>query len=165
MSNGPDRLHLRERWRDTTGSNIVEAALITPLLLLLTFSIVDFACISYVYLALESGVSQATRYAVTGNQLEDPENPGTELPREESVKRIMRSATPTLTLDDDAFSFSHMSEDDDVWSAGIGGPDDIARVTVRYTWPILTPVMKPFFEDGQIALSVESAMKNEGRFE
>ena len=38
----------------------------TPLLLLLTFSIVDFAALFYVYLALENGASQATRYAVTG---------------------------------------------------------------------------------------------------
>ena len=46
----------------------MEAAIITPLLLLLTFSIVDFAAIFYAYLALEHGVSQATRYAVTGQE-------------------------------------------------------------------------------------------------
>jgi hypothetical protein len=144
---------------------MVEAVLVTPLLLFLTFSIVDMACIGYVYLALESGVSQATRYAVTGNQVDDPENPGQELPREDSIKAIMRSVTPTLTLEDDAFTFSHMAEDDDHWSSGIGGPGDLARVTVRYTWPILSPLVRPFFEDGQLALTVESAMKNEGRFE
>ena len=47
---------------------MLEAAIITPLLLLLTFSIVDFGALFYVYLALENGVSQATRYGVTGQR-------------------------------------------------------------------------------------------------
>jgi len=51
---------------------MVEAAIITPFLMLLTFSIGDFASIFYVYLALENGASQATRYAVTGNLMDDP---------------------------------------------------------------------------------------------
>ena len=45
------------RIRDTNGSTMLEAAIITPLLLLLTFSIVDFGALFYVYLALENGVS------------------------------------------------------------------------------------------------------------
>ena len=56
---------IRRLLRDTAGVNIVEAAIITPLLMLLTFSVVDFASLFYVYLALENGLSQATRYAAT----------------------------------------------------------------------------------------------------
>jgi len=55
---------------------LIEAALITPLLMLLTFATIDFAALFYVYLALENGVSEATRFAVTGNQMNDPLNPG-----------------------------------------------------------------------------------------
>ena len=44
------------RLRDTRGGSLVEAALITPLLLMLTFGIIDFASMFYVYLALENGV-------------------------------------------------------------------------------------------------------------
>ena len=53
---------------------MVELALTLPLLFLLTFSIVDFASLFYVYLALENGVSQAGRFGVTGNVAarEDP---------------------------------------------------------------------------------------------
>jgi Flp pilus assembly protein TadG len=69
--------------RGTSGSNLVEAAIITPLLLMLTMAIVDFASVFYVYLALENGVSSATRYAVTGNLAEDPENEGEFLSRED----------------------------------------------------------------------------------
>ena len=54
------------RLSDARGANLVEAAVITPLLLLLTLAIVDFSAMFYAYLALEHGVSQATRYAITG---------------------------------------------------------------------------------------------------
>lgn len=129
----------------------------TPLLLLLTFSIVDFACLFYVYLALENGASQATRFAVTGNL-----TPG--MTREESIKDAMRRATPTLTLDDDMFSFSHLPPGGAVWVAGTGAENDIGRVTITYPWNLMTPLIRPFFTGGQIVFRAESAMKNERSF-
>src|SRR5258708_6171669 len=104
------RRSLARRFRDSAGSTLVEAALITPLLLFLTFAIIDFASIFYVYLALENGIGQASRYAVTGNQANDPGNPGSQLTRENSIKQAMRDATPTLTLDDGAFTFNHLAQ-------------------------------------------------------
>ena len=59
---------LRRFGDDVSGANLVEAAIVTPPLLLLTFAICDFAAVFFVYLALESGVTQATRAGVTGNQ-------------------------------------------------------------------------------------------------
>jgi len=108
-------------FKDCAGTNLLEAAIIVPLLLLLSFSIVDFASMFYVYLTLENGVSQATRFAVTGQTMADPTNPGTQLNRAESIKLAMRQATPTLTIDDSAFSFSFMSPPGGSWSAGTGG--------------------------------------------
>ena len=89
------------RLRSARGSTLIEAALITPLLLLLTFSIVDFGALLYIYLSLESGVSQATRFAITNTA-----TPG--MTREQSIMAAMRTATPTLTLPDSAFTFSFM---------------------------------------------------------
>jgi hypothetical protein len=146
------------RFGDDTGSNMVEAALLTPLLLLLTFGIVDFAMLFTTYLALENGVSQASRYAVTGSLV-----PG--LSREASIMQAMRDATPTLTIADQAFTFSHMTVGGSTWIGGSGGPGEIAKVRVDYTFKFLTPLMRPFFTNGQIRLAVESAMKNERRFE
>lgn len=152
-------------WRAEAGTNLVEAALITPLLLLLIFAIVDFAMLFFVYLALENGVSQATRFAITGNRLDDPVEAGTLLSREESIRLAMRDATPTLTLEDEAFSFSHLPAGTSSWVSGVGGPSDVEKVTVRYTWTLMTPLVSTLFDGGSIALTVESAMKNEGRFE
>ena len=150
------------RLRDTSGTSIVEAAIITPLLLLLTLSIVDFGVLFYVYLALENGVSQATRFAVTGNLMDDPSNPGTNLSRDDSIKLAMRQATPTLTIPDSAFTFSSMDPGGAGWSAGSGGPNQLAKVSVNYSWTFINPMLWAFFTGGQITLNVESAMKNEG---
>ena len=149
----------------TRGNNLLEAAIITPLMIFLTFSIVDFASLFYVYLSLENGVSQATRFAVTGNVLDDPSKPGSKLSRKASIVTAMRNATPTLTIPDQAFSFSHMSPGGTSWLNGTGGPSDIEKVSVQYQWSVLSPVLRPFFDNGQITLVVDSAMKNEGRFE
>jgi Flp pilus assembly protein TadG len=146
------------RIRDSRGATLVEAAIITPLLLLMTFSIVDFAGVFYVWMALENGASQATRYAVTG-QLKSG------MTREQTIKAAMREATPTLTLDDGMFSFSHLKPHETVWTSGTGAEDDIGKVTVTYQWTLMTPLIRPFFTGGVINLKVESAMKNEKSFQ
>ena len=155
---------LVKRLRDSKGGSLVEAALITPLLLMLTFGIIDFASMFYVYLALENGVSQATRYAVTGNLKDDPANPGTFLNRADSIKLAMRQATPTLTIPDSYFTFSHLPAGGATWLGGVGGPGEVEKVTVNYTWSFLTPLIRPFFPSGQLAIQVDSSMKNEERF-
>lgn len=143
--------------RNCRGATLVEAAIMTPILLLLTFSIVDFAGLFYVYLAIENGASQATRYAVTGQIVSGQS-------REDSIKAAMRDATPTLTIQDDMFSFSHMKPGTSVWVSGSGAEGDIGRLTVTYPWNLMTPVIRPFFTNGQLVIRVESAMKNERRF-
>jgi hypothetical protein len=146
------RLHADE------GSNLVEAALLLPLLLALTFAIVEFALVFYTYLALENGVSEATRYGITGASIAS-------MSREDSIKSILHDATPTLTIPDAAITFSHLERGGSVWLAGVGGPGEIEKVQVDYTWDIITPLLRPLFTGGQVQLRVDSAMKNEERFD
>lgn len=77
----------------------------------------------------------------------------------------MRDATPVLTIPDDAFTFSHLPPGGSSWISGAGGPDDIDKVTVTLTWHLMTPVLRPFFTGGDVRMRVESARKNEWRFE
>jgi Flp pilus assembly protein TadG len=151
------------RLSDSRGTNLVEAAIVTPLLLLLTFAIVDFSSLFYVHLALENGVSQATRFGVTGKTLPNPG--GGTMSRTDSVKTAMRNATPTLTIGDAAFAFAHIPAGGAAWVGGTGGPGEIERVTVTYNWRPFTPLIRPFFPGGEITLQVASTMKNEGKFE
>lgn len=140
------------RLHEDAGATMVEAALVTPLLLLLTFSIVDFGSMFYCYLSLESGVSQATRAVVTG---------GTS---EAAIKAAMRAATPTLTIPDGAFSFSNMPAGATSFVSGVGGAGAVNRVTIDYDWEIMTPLLRPFFTGGKVHFRVESTMKNENAF-
>jgi hypothetical protein len=155
------RIRNVRRLSDSKGANLVEAAIITPLLLLLTLGIVDFAAMFYGYLALEHGVSQATRLAITGETLTGASGA---MNRQESIKYRMRESTPTLNIPDGAFSFSYMAPGASSWSGGVGGPGDIGRVTINYTWTFMTPLVRPFFSGGQVNLRVESTMKNEAVF-
>ena len=152
-----ERCRSIRRLGNSRGANLVEAAIVTPLLLLLTLGIVDFSAMFYAYLALEHGVSQATRYAITGQQESG-------LSRADSIKKQMRDATPTLTIPDTAFQFSFMPATGGAWASGTGGAGDIGRVQVTYTWQFMTPLIRPFFTNGQISLTVQSTMKNEAVF-
>ena len=148
----------RRRLGDPKGANLIEAALILPLILHAMFAILEFGTILWVHMALQNGVSQATRFAITGDVLAGQS-------REESIKSIMRQETPTLTLADGDFSFSHMLAGGNTWLAGTGPPTSIERLSVDYSWPVLTPFLRPFFSGNAIDFSVESAMKNEGDIE
>lgn len=149
---------LVRRIKDSRGANIVEMALVLPLLFLVTFSIVDFASLFYVYLAMENGVSQAARFGVTGNVSGG-------LSREDSIRKAMRESTPTLAFQDIDFTFSHMAPGGAAWLAGSGNPADISKVKVTHTWALMTPFIREFFANGKITIAVESAMLNEPRFD
>jgi len=146
-----------KRWRSAGGQNLIEAAVIVPIFLLLTFGLIDFGKVFYIYLALENGVSQATRYAVTGQQMDDPMNPGQKLSRDQSIRFAMRQATPTISIPDSAFSFYDITRS----TAGSGGPGDVIRVSVNYNINLFTPLLRSFFTNGQLSLTVSSTMKNE----
>ena len=154
-----------KRLGDAKGTSLIEAALITPLFFLLTFSIVDFGTLFYTYLALENGVSLASRYGVTGQTMNDPVT-GTPLNHQESLKLAMRQGTPTLTIPDSAFTFAHRAPGGAAWLAGAGGPGELERVSVDYTYSFFTPFLVGAFfpPNGTVNLRVDSAMKNEGSF-
>jgi hypothetical protein len=153
------RLHSAiRRLRDTDGASMLEAAIVTPLMLLLTIGIMEFGSVFYVLLALQNGASQATRFAVTGNTL-----PGSS--RVDSIKTAMRQSTPALTIPDSAFAFSHLPAGGSVFVGGTGAPGEIEKVTITYSWTFFTPLMRPFFPSGRMTLQVDSTMRNEPRFQ
>jgi hypothetical protein len=147
-------LRLGRRLQNEKGQSMIEAAIMLPVLLLITFAIIDFGLLFSVNLALESGVSQAARYGMTGQTQGG-------LSREDSILAALRQATPILNLDEADIQFSHLVGGG--WASGVGGPGSIQRISVTYTHRVL--VLTPFFPNGQIELRAESTMKNEERFE
>jgi hypothetical protein len=146
---------LGPRLRDAKGNSIIEAALIMPILMMVTFGIVDFGILFYKHLALESAVSQAVRYGITGNT-------GGAGSRQDAIKAVLRSSAPTLYIEDQDITFSRLAGGN--WVNGLGGPGDVERLSVNLTHRVL--ILAPFFQpDGTIVLHAESAMKNEDRFQ
>ena len=148
------RPDLRQRLEDETGANLIEAALVLPLLLLVLCGLMDFSGILYTRMALQNGVAQATRFAIT-------RAPVAGLSREAAIRSVLRQRTPRVALEDADISFTHRAPGSGAWSAGTGPPDSIERVSVRYHWKIMTPVMARFFPEDGITIRAESAMKNE----
>ena len=151
-------LPLGKRLRDADGQSLIEAAIITPLLLLLTIGIFEFGAMFYVFLALQNGASQATRYAITGNTIAGGRG-------STRSRRRCGPRTPTLTIPDSAFSFSHLPAGGSAFVGGIGGPGEVEKVTINYTWTFLTPLMRPFFPTGRMTMKVDSTMRNEPKFQ
>ena len=149
------RNRLSTRLRDARGNSIIEAALIMPILMMVTFGIVDFGILFYKHLALENAVSQAVRYGITGNTAGG-------MSRQDSMKAVLRAAAPTLNIQDSDITFSRLAGGN--WVNGLGGPGDVERLSINYTHQVL--ILAPFFRpSGQIVLHAESAMKNEDRFQ
>ena len=59
--------------RNTSGQSLVEFAIVLPLLLLVFFGIFEFGRFYFTKLTLQHAVREATRFAITGNVLADPE--------------------------------------------------------------------------------------------
>jgi TadE-like protein len=141
------------RFRRTDGANLVEAALILPPILFVIFGLMEFAGILYAKMALQNGVSQASRFAITRSVL-----PGKT--RKQSIIETLQRETPTLTIDPNTVSFHHL--EGGAWVPDEGPADSIERLTVVYEWDFMTPFVDKFFPSETFTITVESAMKNEG---
>ena len=103
--------------------------------------------------------SPATRWAIRRTRART-------LSRPDSIKAAMRDATPTLTHSRQRVHLpAHGRRRHRPGSAAPAVPNDIERVTITYTWPLMTPLLSPFFPGGALTMKVESMMKNEGRFQ
>ena len=109
----------------------------------------------------QNGVTEATRYGVTGQQMNDPLDPTTPLSRQDSIMRVMRDSSPGLTIADSEFRFCVVTDSTCV-TPGTGGPDDIIKMTVTHPWRLISPMLWPLVGDGGVInLRVSVTMKNE----
>jgi len=145
------RVTYRPTRRSSRGQALVETAISVVLLVMCTFTIIDFGRFFWSLLTVQNGVTQGTRFAVT-NQLVSGLN------RDASIRKAIRDATPGFALGDDDIVFYDASKG----APGSGGPRDTIRVTVEQDFRFLTPLVADFFgDDGTIRFRVSSTMQNE----
>jgi hypothetical protein len=170
------------------GKAIVEFALIAPIFLGITLSILEFSGIMFVQTLLEGGAREASRYGITGQQPEGVSRDDMilQIVSENSFGIIDMDELEMETLVYDSFSAVGQPEpftdengndaydegetytdsngngtwDDDMGAAGLGGPGDVVVYSMSYDWPIMIPLFQPFFGD-HVTLQANIAVRNE----
>jgi Flp pilus assembly protein TadG len=142
------------RLKDDDGANLVEAALVLPLVLWVIFAGVEFGGIIYAQMTLQNGVTLATRYAITQQVMAGKT-------RQASILYTLNADTPSLTIDPSTVTFTHLIPGTSTWVAGDGAPGSIEKVAVDYSWHLQTPFMPYILGASSITLHAEASMKNE----
>jgi Flp pilus assembly protein TadG len=153
--------------RKERGAAIVEFALTATVLFALILGILDFSYLFLGNLSMQHAVREGARYAVTGQSNLDPNPTGTAQDRCDAAVAEMRHqsmgffdrVSPTVV-------FSTVSTGTPPVITPIAGnscaaANQIIVITVNCTLPLLTPIVRSLFTDGEYAFAVSATMKNE----
>jgi TadE-like protein len=170
------------------GKAIIEFALVAPIFLGITLSILEFSGIMFVQTLLEGGAREASRYGLTG---QTPEG----ISREAMILQIVsENSFGIIDVDELEMTtsvygdFSDVGQpepftdengndaydegetytdvngnggwDDDMGAAGLGGPGEVVVYEMTYDWPIMIPWFEPFFGD-HVTLQANIGVRNE----
>ncbi len=136
--------------RSKSGQALVEFTLVLPLLFVLFFSIIEFSLFFYTRISLRHVVRESARFAVTGNVLTD--STGTPMTRAKSIEQKILQGAPAVKL-----AASNIT----MVPADGGGPGEVLRITVQYSYAAKLPPFRLFFPNGRILLNVATVTKNE----
>jgi Flp pilus assembly protein TadG len=118
-------------------------------MVVMLFTIFDFAHFFWQLLAVQNGVAQGTRYAITNQAMSG-------FTHDESVRQAIKDATTGIAIDDADITFFNVTDN----VAGSGSYNDTIRVTVEHDFDFFTPVMQELFGGG-ITYRATATMKNE----
>lgn len=149
------------------GASAVEFALIAPLIFFLMLAAVDMGISLWVNLTMQYAVREGARYAVTGQSDLDPNASNQqrylaiiqEIRNQSMGLYDMVNPSYVVTVNGAATSYSTSAS----YNTGMfGNPGDIIVLQLNCTWPMLTPLIQPFFANGIYSFSVAATMRNEG---
>ncbi len=146
----PARGRLIRIGREAHGSALVEFGLTIPIVLMLFFGIAEFGRLSFARITVRHAVVEATRFAITGNRLTDPDD-GTVMGRVGSIQRMVHQRASHVTIQNITVNPSDG-----------GGPEDIVTITVDFTYDFFLPGFKDVLNP--VNFSVSTSMRNEPYF-
>ncbi len=127
------------------GQAMVEFALIFPILILVTYSIIELGRFMFIYASVSAAAREASRYGAAAGHI-DPDDDSSPYYFEdcEGIKNTARRVAQFITLNDIAIEYDHGS-DSSVFASSCppSAPDDIktgdrVHVTVSATY---TPIL------------------------
>jgi hypothetical protein len=119
------------------------------------FGIFEFGRFYFTKLTVQHAVREATRFAITGNTLTDPET-GDPISRANSIVRVILENTSNLDVDLDGVTIT---------PADGGGPEEIVRIRVNFQYDLTMPLIQNIVPDGHVNFSYSTAMRNEAFYE
>lgn len=143
------------RWgsKGDRGSAFVEFALVSPLLLLLMFGVLDFGRLFFTELTIQHALREAGRFAVTGNHLPNPG--GGSWPRVYSIKQVAQQSAAGLDLTNIKITSVRGGTNH------AGGPSDTVTISLTTSLKLLTPLVADFFPQGASKITASTTFKNE----
>ncbi|MFW6192437.1 MAG: TadE/TadG family type IV pilus assembly protein [Gemmatimonadota bacterium] len=151
MRSGRRRRSSRGLLPSTSGQSLVEFVLALPVLLLVAFGIFEFGQYYHTRLSIRNAVAEGARFAITGNQLPDPET-GDPLDRAQSIERVILERTQRFGVVRDDISIS---------PADGGDPEEIVTIRLDYAYRIGLPSVASVLSPGSLDFSVRTSMRNE----
>jgi hypothetical protein len=142
------------------GAVTVETAFASVFLVLLLTAITDFANMHYTRSTLQHAVSQATRFAVTGNTVVDPNDSSKRLSREASILHLVRKISGLTSFDEGDIEIYVVGADGGL-TPGPGGPGDVIMVRASYRVDIVTPGLATLFPNGEYSFTCSTRFRNE----
>lgn len=147
--------HLLRRSRSAEGQTIVEFAMVFMLFMFLVFGLFDFGRLFYVQMMVQNAVQEAARYGSTGNHLPDPNNPGKDLSRVNSIMTTLQECPVNPDITNVQISSANGGK------GSAGGPGDMMTITVTSSVPLLTPLIAGLFNQGRYTFNTSVTIKNE----
>jgi Flp pilus assembly protein TadG len=144
-----------ERVRCRRGQALVEFALATSILMLLLIGITEFSRHYYARLSARHAVSEAARFAITGQVLNDPDT-GVPMTRAESIVHVINRTASTLPL---------VAEGIVLNPADGGGPSDVVQIRATYRFFFMDSPLVRAFAPLSVAFTVATTVKNEPVFD
>lgn len=146
---------------------MVEFAIVASVFLLLLMVIIDLGLLFWVNLTMQYAVREGVRYAITGQSNLDPNAANQQ--RYLAVIQSMRdnamgmwdSVSPSVSIGLNGGAAQNYANSTQYTPGMFGSAGDIVVVQVNCTWPLLTPLVAPFFPGGKYIFSVAGTMRNE----
>lgn len=146
------------------GATLVEFALVSPLLFLLMMATIDLSALMWADLSMQHAVREGARYALTGRTDGYASAGDRYLQVIQAIKDnsmgVYDKVNPRIEVKLNGTDSSYGSSS--AYDSGMfGGAGDLVVLKFDCTWPLMTPLMRPFFSGGTYKFSVATTFNNE----
>jgi Flp pilus assembly protein TadG len=152
--------------KDNRGQAIVEFAIAAVLFFSLLFMVMDLGLMFYVKITMQNAVREGARYAITGRTDAGPNQ------RAAVTTTIINKSNGLYDKHPTVLTFSTVNVQTQALTTlptapGVAGSNTVGTggqiivVQLTYSWPLLTPFLRPFFTNGTYTFTVSSTMRNE----